>query len=77
MAFLNSSTSRAFELLSSAILNFLPIPAIPLAPLAAIFFLMCSRSCASVAFLGTPTSSAAAVLAWGLPKMLLSCLALG
>jgi hypothetical protein len=33
MAFLNSSTSRDFELLSSAILNFLEIDEIPLDPL--------------------------------------------
>jgi hypothetical protein len=56
IAFSNSFLSNDLELLSSAILNFLPIPAIPLAPLAAILSLIFWIICFSVAFYGTPAS---------------------
>jgi len=60
---LNSSLSRDFELLSSAILNFLAIPEIPLAPLLASLFLKLSRSYCSEEFAATPSSFAGAALA--------------
>ena len=76
IAFSNSSLSKVFELLSSAILNFLPIPEIPLAPLEAIFYLIFSITYFSVAFYGTPASYSG-FFAYALPKILLSYLALG
>jgi len=75
IALANSSESRDLELLSSAILNFLPIPEIPLAPLAAILFLTCSISYISLAFKSSASSFGASC--FGLLKILLSPLALG
>lgn len=75
MALANSCLSRDLLPLSSAILNFLPIPEIPLAPLEAIFFLIYSKSWASLAF----KSRAASTYfdGSGVLKMLLVYLALG
>jgi len=47
MHFVNSAESRVPDLLSSAILNFLPIDAIPLVPLLASLYLKVSRSTCS------------------------------
>ena len=69
----NSCLSRVFELLSSAIQNFLPIPIIPLAPLAAILALICRINCFSVAFSGKTSSLETTFLASAyLPKISLS-----